>query len=224
MTKSNHGRATGVLIHAVNDKGNGHGKQQDPVQLRKGVLVLGKGQNGNAGSGQRDAQVHPRQKGALIGKKDLGFNLDGRLAGFDQGANVAPGNVRVRCAGCWCWLVVVRLSSSTAKQVGPESFVASARSRLAAVASSRCGRGGTIVTRSHGWRQHFGRKFVGMRPFGDFIHHLTGILVAHQRVAAPRTIARGSIDKVIRVAVAVVAASVVIMITAVANGAVTTGI
>lgn len=84
---ADHPRPAVVLVHAVDDKGNGDGQQDDPVQLRKWVFVLRKGEYGDRRARENNAQVHPGQKGALVGKEDFGFNLDGRLARFEEGAD-----------------------------------------------------------------------------------------------------------------------------------------
>jgi len=90
MTVSNHARPTSVLVHAVDNKGNGDGQQDDAVQLTDGVaFVLSKGEYGNGGASENDAQVHPREEGSFVGKKDFGFNLDGRFARFQEGADFA---------------------------------------------------------------------------------------------------------------------------------------
>ena len=75
-----------TLMHGIDDEGNGHGQQNDSVNLRKWILIFGKGQNGNGSTGQHNGQVHPRQKGTFVGKKDFGFDLDGCLAWFEHGS------------------------------------------------------------------------------------------------------------------------------------------
>ena len=60
-----------TLVHGINNKGNGDRQENNPVNLRKGVLFFSKGQNGNARTSKHDGQVHPRQKGSLVRKEDL---------------------------------------------------------------------------------------------------------------------------------------------------------
>ena len=82
MSMTNHGGSSRVLVHAVDNKTNGHGQQNHTIQLTVGIVVLGKGQNGNTRASQNDTEMHPGQKGSLVGKKDFGFNLNGSLAQF----------------------------------------------------------------------------------------------------------------------------------------------
>ena len=85
MTMTNHAGSTRVLVHTVHNKGNGHGEQYNAVQLTDGIaIVLRKRENGNTGTGEHHAQVHPGEEGALVGEKYLGFNFDRRFARFEQ--------------------------------------------------------------------------------------------------------------------------------------------
>mmetsp|Transcript_34529 Transcript_34529/g.71891 ORF Transcript_34529/g.71891 Transcript_34529/m.71891 type:complete len:207 (-) Transcript_34529:213-833(-) len=186
MSQTNHGGPSRVLVHAVNDKGNGHGQEQDPVQLRKGILIFRKGQNGNTRPGQGDTKMHPGQKGSFIGKKDFGFNFDGGLAGFDEGANFTNmsvfGRRRCRCT----------------KPIGPESIGRTSGSRVfATLTTTGCRRSHAAVTRAH-WRcQHFGSKFVRMRTLRDFVHDFSRIRVTDQGIVTSIRTAGGIVDKVI---------------------------
>ena len=117
MAIADHVGSSSVLVHAVNDKGNGNGQEQDSVELRKGILIFGKGQNGNARTRQGHAEVHPCQEGSLVGKKDFGFDLNGGFARLDHGSNVAYTLGRRR------W------HSAIAKHLGPKSASVGSRRR-----------------------------------------------------------------------------------------------
>ena len=73
-----------TLIHGIDNKGNSHGQQNHTVNLRKGVLVFGKGKDGDRSPSQHHRQVHPSQKGTLVGKEHLWFDFYGCLSRFDH--------------------------------------------------------------------------------------------------------------------------------------------